>query len=126
MTMTDFETIRENKAFQRAYTRGKYYVSPVLVSYVVKNRKNALRVGITTSKKIGNAVKRNRSRRVIRAALRPFAGRLPAGYDLVFVARVKTPFAKSQELSRVMEQQLRAAGLLAGGKPEGKAHVEPR
>lgn len=122
--MTDYETIRENKAFQRAYTRGKYYVSPVLVSYVVKNRKDLLRIGITTSKKTGNAVKRNRSRRVIREAFRPLASQLPAGYDLIFVARVKTPFAKSQEIRRVMEQQLRAAGILAGGKTEGHAHVE--
>lgn len=122
--MNHFETIRENREFQRAYTRGKYFVSPLLVCYVVKNRKDKLRVGITTSKKTGNAVKRNRSRRVIREAFRPLAERLPAGYDLVFVARAKTPFSKSQELRRIMEQQFRTAGILAGGKPEGRPHEE--
>ena len=41
-------------------------VSPVVVTYVLKNRAGTVRVGITTSKKIGGAVQRNRARRVIR------------------------------------------------------------
>lgn len=106
------ETIKENRAFQRAYSRGKFYVGPVLVTYVVRNRKKESRYGITTGKKIGNAVKRNRSRRIIRAAFREYAGRLKPGYDLVFVARAKTPFVRSGEVQRVMEQHLKAAGVL--------------
>ena len=51
-----------------------YHTIPVsythLVVYVKKNRNQGLRVGITTSKKIGNAVLRNGSRRVIREAFR--------------------------------------------------------
>lgn len=110
--MTKFESIKENRAFQRAYARGRYYVGPVLVTYVVKKRGKALRVGITTGKKIGNAVKRNRSRRVIREAFREIADRVTPGYDLVFVARAKTPFVKCGDVRRIMEQQLRSAGLL--------------
>lgn len=110
--MTDYETMKENREFQRAYSRGKYYVSPTLVSYAVKNRKHRVRVGITTGRKTGNAVRRNRSRRIIREAFRPLAALVRPGYDLVFVARAKTPFAKSGELRRVMESHLRSAGLL--------------
>lgn len=110
--MTNYLPIKENKDFQRAYARGKFYVSPVLVSYVIKNRKKTLRVGITTSKKVGNAVKRNRSRRVIRESIRSLAERVKPGYDLIFVARTKTPFVKCGEVCRVMEQQLKSAGLL--------------
>ena len=47
-----FTTLKENKDFRRLYQRGKSYVSPVLVTYVMKNRKAGLRIGITTSKKI--------------------------------------------------------------------------
>jgi ribonuclease P protein component len=111
--MTKFESIKENRAFQRAYSRGKYYVGPVLVTYVVRRKGGELRVGITTGKKIGNAVKRNRSRRVIREAFRELADRVTPGYDLIFVARAKTPFVKCGEVKRVMEQQLKSAGLLA-------------
>lgn len=110
--MTKIETIKENKAFQRAYTRGKFYVGPVLVTYAVRNRCGQARYGITTGKKIGNAVKRNRSRRVIREAFREFSGRTKPGYDLVFVARAKTPYVKCGDVKRAMEQQLKAAGVL--------------
>ena len=104
--------IKDNRDFRRMYARGKSYVSPALVTYVMRNRSGSLRVGITTSKKVGNAVKRSRSRRVIREAFRVSAGRVKPGYDFVFVARRKTPFVKSTDLSRVMEKHLRDAGVL--------------
>lgn len=110
--MTNFESIKENRAFQRAYARGKYYVGPVLVTYVIKNRKKTLRIGITTGKKIGNAVRRNRSRRIIREAARSLADRVRPGYDVIFVARAKTPFVKSGDVRRAMEQHLKSAGVL--------------
>lgn len=94
------------------YAKGKNFVCPVLVTYVSKNRINAIRIGITTSKKTGNAVKRNRSRRVIREAFRTLAPQIPPGYDFVFVARGKTPFVKSTEICRAMAQHLKNAGVL--------------
>lgn len=104
--------LTKNSDFRRAYARGKSYVSPVVVVYVLKNRVKARRVGITTSKKIGNAVQRNRSRRVIREAYRELAPSIKKGYDLVLVARGRTPFVKSTEVSQCLEKQLRAAGML--------------
>jgi len=109
----DFYTpIKENKDFRRIYARGKSYVHPVLVTYVLKNRSKELRIGITTSKKTGNAVKRNRSRRVIREAFRTLAPKMQTGFDLVFVARGKTPFVKSTDVCRAMIQQFKNAGVL--------------
>jgi len=104
--------IKENKDFRRIYARGKSLVSPVMVTYVSKNRSQNVRIGITTSKKIGNAVKRNRSRRVIREAFRSLAPRVTPGYDFIFVARGKTPFVKSTDVCRAMTQQLKNAGVL--------------
>ncbi len=110
--MSNFEPIKDNRAFQRAYAKGRYYVGPVLVTYVLKKRGKKLRTGITTGKKVGNAVKRNRSRRVIREAFREVAERVLPGYDIVFVARAKTPFVKCGDVRREMERQLMEAGLL--------------
>ena len=64
------QTLKTNSDFRRAYLRGKSYTNPALVSYVVKNNAGLCRIGITTSKKIGNAVQRNRARRVIREELK--------------------------------------------------------
>lgn len=63
-------TLKLNKEYKRAYYRGSYKAGPLLVTYMVKNNRRMIRYGITTGKKIGNAVKRNRSRRIIRAAFR--------------------------------------------------------
>ena len=113
-------SICKNHDFHRIYAKGKSYVSSVLVVYALKNRRKMLRVGITTSKKIGNAVQRNRSRRVIREAFRQLAPGVKKGYDLIFVARGRTPFVKSTEIRRQMEKQLKAAGLLESSDIPGK------
>lgn len=110
--MEKIVSLCRNNDFRRAYTKGKSFVGPLAVSYVRKNRLGVTRVGITTSKKIGNAVLRSRSRRVIREAYRQLAPKVKTGYDLVFVARGRTPHAKSTEVGRQLKKQLSAAGVL--------------
>ena len=58
--------LTENYEFRRVYARGKSAVRPSLVAYCMKRGGAAPRIGITASKKIGNAVKRNRARRLQR------------------------------------------------------------
>ena len=110
--MSDLITLKENREFRRAYTRGKSYVSPDLVTYIIKNNNNNLRIGITAGKKIGKAVERNRSRRIIRAAYYQLCDHIRTGYDIVFVARTKTPFRKSTDILKSMTKHLTDAGLL--------------
>ncbi len=105
-------TIKENRDFRRIYNRGKSYVNPILVVYVLKQKYDVTRVGITTSKKIGKAVQRNRARRVIMAAYRELYPQLKEGYDIIFVARGRTPFLKSTDVLRCMEKQLKKAGVV--------------
>ncbi len=105
-------TIKENKDFRRVYMRGSSYASGILVTYVIRNRSKITRIGITTGKKIGKAVLRNRSRRIIREAFREISDDVKTGYDIVFVARGKTPFVKSYDILRSMKKQLKQAGVL--------------
>ncbi len=130
------ETICENREFRRLYARGKSYVTPLVVVYVMKNRQKQVRMGITTTKKIGNAVKRSRCRRVIREAFRAVAEEIPAGWSFVLVARVKTAFVKSGQVERDLRYCLKKAGLLpekeqpktvpAGEEKEERPQSEPR
>ncbi len=108
----EYITLKENRDFHRLYAHGKSYVGAALVTYVIKNRKSVTRIGITTSKKIGKAVMRNRSRRVIREAYYLLMNEVKPGYDIVFVARGKTPFVKSTLILRMMRKQLSEAGVL--------------
>lgn len=110
--MRDYLTIKENWQFQRAYKRGKSFVSPVVVTYIVKNNTNNLQIGITTSKKIGKAVQRNRCRRIIRAAFYELLPDIRNGYDIVFVARTKTPFVKSTDILNAIKNHLQQANVL--------------
>lgn len=111
--MTKPAVLNQNKDFRRLYGRGKSKVHPALVTYVTKNRVGHCRVGITTSKKIGNAVSRNRARRVIREAYRQLLPQIGGNYDLVFVARTKTTFMKSTQIVNVMAAHLKELGLLS-------------
>ncbi len=106
--------LRENKDFRTLYYRGTSRVSPTLIVFARKNRCQMTRIGITTGKKVGIAVKRSRCRRIIRAAFRTLSPRVKPGYDLVFVARAKTAEIKSTELTPVMERLLIELGVIAG------------
>ncbi|MCH5320656.1 MAG: ribonuclease P protein component [Eubacterium sp.] len=105
--------LKENKDFRRLYYRGKSEAASCLVTYVMKSNFSVTRVGITSGKKIGNAVKRNRARRLIRAAFSEYEGRLNGYYDIVFVARTRTAQVKMQDVQRQMEEQLRKLGVLS-------------
>lgn len=104
--------LKENKDFRRMYYRAKSLASPCLVTYAMKNRTGETRVGITTGKKIGGAVQRNRARRVIRAAFSQLEGRINGSYDIVFVARTRTTQVKMQAVLADMEKQLAELGVI--------------
>ena len=110
--MNRTETLNRNGDFQRLYHRGKSYANPALVVYVQKNRVGICRAGITVSKKIGNAVTRNRCKRIIRAAYRAVLPRIEGNYDFVFVARARTKYKKSTELESTMLSLLQKAGAI--------------
>ena len=110
--MSDFVTLKSNSDFRRLYNRGKAVIDPALVIYYSKNRAGICRIGITTSKKIGNAVERNRSRRVIREAFRHLCPQVSPCYDIVIVARSKTKYLKSTRIEEIMREMFTREGML--------------
>lgn len=113
--MQHVQILKSNGDFRRAYARGKSYQDPALVTIVLKNRAGICRMGITTGKKIGGAVQRNRARRIIRAAFVEYSSRIKSGYDIVFIARTRTCGLKSTDLTSVMQKHLSKAGILTDG-----------
>ena len=106
------KTLKENKDFRRLYYQGKSQASYCLVTYVAKSRRKGVRYGITTSKKIGCAVERNRAKRVIRSAFSQLEDSLNGNYDIVFIARTKTSKVKMQQVLEQMEKQFKALGVI--------------
>jgi ribonuclease P protein component len=81
--------------------------------YYSKNRAGNCRIGITTGKKIGNAVERNRSRRIIKEAFRSVVKSIDGNYDFVFVARSRTKYQKSTYIEKVMRDMMLTSGIIA-------------
>ena len=94
--------IKKNRDFTRMYRRAKTKTGPLLVTYCARNRLGHNRIGITASKRVGDAVRRNRAKRVIRAAYSGLEQQLPRGYDCIFVA------SKMQPVQQAMLQQIAA------------------
>ena len=110
--MTKLCVLKQNTEFRSAYYRGKSFVHPLLIVYVRKNRLGVPRVGITTGKKLGKAVVRNRCRRLIREAFRHLVSEVGGGVDLVFVARAATVTSCEQKVEKAMRELLKKAGVL--------------
>ena len=97
LKMNPAVTVKENYEFRRIYRKGRSAVSPCLVVYCQKNRRGQSRLGVTVSTKLGHAVVRNRVRRRLREIYRLNREKMPAGYDIIIVARVRaaeTPYRK--------------------------------
>lgn len=105
-------TLNRNCDFRRLYYKGKSYTNPALVIYVMPNGAGICRIGITVSKKIGNAVERNRCKRIIRAAYRQVFPQINGNFDFVFVARSKTKYLKSTQLEPILTELLQKAGAI--------------
>ena len=105
-----YVSVKKNREFQFLFKKGTSVVTNAFVCYYHKNKRRVNRLGIVTSKKIGNAVKRSRSRRVIREAFRQIEPVLRSmtdeRYDFIIVARGKTPFIKSDKLCGLMKTKL--------------------
>ena len=117
-----YTTITSNRDYQRIYRRGRSYVSPVLVTYAIKTKNNNLRIGITTSKKVGKAVQRNRCRRVIRAAFAHLHADQSNCYDIIFVARTKTAYCKSYEVEKAMRDHFTKLGINMNHPDNSECH----
>lgn len=111
-----YTSLTKNYEFSRVYRRGASFVHPFLVTYVLKKKKGTLKVGITSSKKTGGAVARNRARRIVRAAMVSCALPEESKYDIVFVTRTATAFQKSYDIEKVMSAHLKQAGVLPNDK----------
>lgn len=103
--------LKGNRDFRRIYGHARSYVSKSLVLYAMKNKSGKTRLGITVSKKLGCAVRRNRAKRLIREAYRMSEPDMKAGYDFVIVARGRILGMKTPDVYRDFSQVLRGANL---------------
>lgn len=115
--------IKQGRDFLRAKTQGRRLVCGCLIlNWLPLPAAPASRLGAVTSRKIGNAVARNRARRLLREAFRLHQNALPSPVDLVLVARASIVGKKFSDVERDYLSALQRAGLLKPNEPGATPH----
>ena len=105
--------LKKSSDFQRVRRFGKAIAHPFVVLLYLPTESDQVRIGVAAGKSIGNAVQRNRAKRVLRAAIQPHISRISTGHDCVLIAREKILDTKTPQVSQILEDQLRKARLLS-------------
>jgi len=93
-------SIKQNYEFRRVYNAGKSVASGLIAVYCRRGRRGRSQLGITVSTKVGKAVVRNKVRRRLKEIYRLHESEMRRGFDLVIVARMKSPSATYQQLEK--------------------------
>ena len=99
--------------FKRVRRFGKSYAHPLVVLIVQPSEQPCLRVGVTAGKTVGFAVRRNRAKRLLRAAMRSLLPDLGPGTDIMLIARPPLINSTFDQTRAALQTLLRRAGMLA-------------
>lgn len=106
-------SLKENHLFAKSYRKGRCFSGKYIALYVLKNyEKKENKLGITVSKSRGNAVLRNRTKRIIREAYRVFHPFIKEGFIFVIVAKQPCVTAHVSVVTSELEYLLEKAALL--------------
>jgi len=107
------ETLTGQKKFNRVYSYGKSYVSSRLVLYLLKNKHKKNFFGFSISKKIGNAVIRNKLRRRLKEIIRLMEKKdeIEEGFYFIFIARKPVNYLNFNQLQSEVVKLLKKAGV---------------
>jgi ribonuclease P protein component len=86
-TFSKIERIRKRQDYLRIYDQGSRRSSGRFTILTCRNPLGITRLGTTVGKKAGNAVQRNRIKRLLREFFRLNKSRLPAAQDIVIIAK---------------------------------------
>lgn len=103
--------LRRPGEFRHVWSAGRSWAHSLFILWALPNDLDCVRVGITASRKVGNAVARNRARRLLREAARHLYGRMVTGWDVVLVARPALIAHKEPQVEDALQRMLGLAGL---------------
>ena len=131
-----FPAIKEHHLYNKAYRSGKRFFGRYVCVYILKDthakllmkqhpqKKKVNRLGLSVSKKVGGAVKRNRAKRIIRAGYAPLEDKLKKGFLIVISAKPEIDGRKSREIYSELKYAMKKLDMMETSQktnaPEGE------
>lgn len=116
--------LTKRRDFKRIFTSGQTYVHKLFILKIMYTDTNqASRFGFSASSKLGNAVIRNRIKRILRESIRLLDKSIKqSGYDAVIIARSSIRECDSVSVSKAVADIFKKTGILI---PADQAHSKP-
>ncbi len=114
--LTRAERIKKTKEIQQVFKRGKRINFPEFNLVFAWNDLDISRMGVGVGKRFGNAVKRNRAKRLCRELFRLNRNKIPRGIDLVFLPKKAILESNWQELNGRIKEAGRTIAKRIRGK----------
>ncbi|WP_312144244.1 ribonuclease P protein component [Lysinibacillus capsici] len=107
------QRVKKNDDFQKVFKKGKSFANRQFVVYFLsKEEQTEFRVGLSVSKKLGNAVKRNQIKRYIRHSILDLKDDLKTNMDYVIIARQPAATMDFHEVKQSLQHVLKNAKVL--------------
>ena len=117
MARSKLTRLTDSPEFERAYRQGTAFRGRLFSLHAFPNEIGFPRLGLSVSKKVGNAVTRNAVRRRLKEVFHSSIERIPVSFDLVVSAKPPAAEATFEELS---QEFLRALGKISGSGSVGR------
>jgi len=112
--------VKREKDFNAIFTDGTSFANRKFVVYQLENQKSHFRVGLSVSKKLGNAVTRNQIKRRIRHILQSVKGSLVEHVDFVVIARKGVETLEYAEMEKNLLHVLKLSKIYQEGNGSEK------
>ena len=112
--------VKREKDFKAIFKEGTSFANRKFVVYQLENQKNHFRVGLSVSKKLGNAVARNQIKRRIRHIIQNAKGSLVEDVDFVVIARKGVENLEYAEMERNLLHVLKLSKIYQEGNGSEK------